>query len=68
MSDARGSREKHLVDVCANNGEGQCDCGAFVYRKINPCKHMRAVYYMIGKQVAHQIYSQYEDGDEERQI
>lgn len=66
--DSCGSKKPHLVDVCFDDGRGACDCGAFIYRKIRPCKHMREVYMQIGMKVANNIYSKYKDGDEGRQI
>lgn len=66
--DSRGSGKPHLVDVCAYDGAGACDCGAYIYRGIRPCKHMREVYMRVGMRVANQIYSKYKDGNENQQI
>ena len=68
VTDTRGTKRQHLVDVCAYDGSGGCSCEAFLIRKIRPCKHMQALYEYLGMEVAAEIYQKYMDGNEVSQI
>ena len=68
VSDMKGTRRPHLVDIVANFAEGKCECEAYQIRHISPCKHIKMVHEYLGRQVAKNLQEQYGDGDEERQI